>query len=125
MNNLDIAIIIGYLLLITLVGLWASKKASGSTDDYFLAGRSLPWWLLGISGIASFIDVGATSAVSGWFFVSGAKAYWYMFNGHIALLLAFQMVFVAKWLRRSGCATNAQWMVQRFGGGSPGARPVR
>ena len=120
MNSIDVWIVVGYLVLVSAVGLLASKRAAASTDSYFLAGRTLPWWLLGISGIASFIDVGATSAVSGWFFVAGAKAYWYMFNGHIALLLAFQMVFVAKWLRRSGCATNAQWMVQRFGRGTPG-----
>lgn len=120
MNPLDLWIIAGYLLLVTAVGLLASKRAAASTDDYFLAGRNLPWWLLGISGIASFIDVGATSAVSGWFFVAGARAYWYMFNGHIALLLAFQMIFVGKWLRRSGCMTNAQWMVQRFGRGRQG-----
>ncbi|MFC4994287.1 sodium:solute symporter family transporter [Rubritalea tangerina] len=121
MPLIDLTIVIVYLLLMTAVGMWASKKASGSTDEYFLGGRSMPWWLLGISGMASFVDVGATALVSGILYLLGMKGIWFMWNGHIALLLSFQMVYAAKWMRRSGCATNAEWMTLRFGRGRPGS----
>ena len=120
METVDLNIIIVYLGLMTLVGLWASKKAKSSTDEYFLGGRSMPWWLLGISGMASFVDVGGTALVSGILYFLGMKGLFFMWNGHIALLLSFQMIYVAKWLRRSECSTNAEWMVKRFGVGRPG-----
>lgn len=121
MPVIDLSIIAVYLILMTGVGLWASKKAGKSTDEYFLGGRSLPWWLLGISGMASFVDVGATALVSGILYLLGMKGLWFMWNGHIALLLTFQMIYAAKWMRRSDCSTNAEWMVQRFGKGRPGS----
>lgn len=120
LSHLDISIIVGYLAFITLVGLWASKKASGSAEAYFLGGRSLPWFLLGISGMATFIDIGGTSYQSAWFFLMGTKGFWFAVEGAVAILLAFQMVYVGKWLNRSGAMTNAQWMVFRFGKGWQG-----
>ena len=69
LSHLDISIIVGYLAFITLVGLWVSKRAAGSAEDYFLGGRNLPWYLLGISGMATFIDIGGTSYQSAWFFL--------------------------------------------------------
>lgn len=120
MTALDRLIVIAYLSVTVLVGLWATKTAARSTEDYFLAGRSLPWWLLGVSGMATFIDMGATASVSGWFYLIGIKGYWLMFNGHLALSLSFQMIYAGKWVRRSGCVTNAEWMITHFGTGRAG-----
>jgi hypothetical protein len=50
----------------------------------------------------------------------GIKGYWFMFNGHIALLLSFQMIYGGKWLRRSGCGTNGELISARFGTGRGG-----
>lgn len=120
MKPIDYLIVVLYLGITVLVGLWASRKAARSTDDYFLAGRSFPWWMLGISGMATFIDMSATASVSGWFYMMGIKGYWFMFNGHIALFLSFTMIYGAKWVRRSGCATTGEWMITRFGPGRAG-----
>jgi solute:Na+ symporter, SSS family len=118
--TIDITIIIGYFLFITLVGLLVSKKAAASTEDYFLGGRAIPWYLLGISGMATFIDIGGTSVNSAFYYVLGAKGFWVSLEGAVALLLSFQMIYVAKWLNRSGAITNAEWMVFRFGKGPQG-----
>ena len=120
LTSVDIFIIVGYLVFITSVGLWVSKKASGSAEAYFLGGRSLPWFLLGISGMATFIDIGGTAYQGAWYYLFGSKGFWFTVEGAVAILIAFQMVYVGKWLNRSGVMTNAQWMIFRFGTGRQG-----
>jgi Na+/proline symporter len=115
MHWIDITIIVTYLLVVCGFGLWLSRRASSSIEDYFLGGRSIPWFILGISGMANFIDMGGTAYQSGWYFLVGAKGFWLCVEGAVALLLSFQMVYVAKWLRRSNVMTNAEWMLFRFG----------
>jgi Na+/proline symporter len=118
--NIDFIVIIGYLLFVTFIGLLVSKKATGSIDEYFLGGRSLPWFLLGISGMATFIDMGGTAYQCAWFYLLGCKGFWLTLEGAVALLLSFQMIYIGKWLNRSKVMTNAEWMVFRFGKGSQG-----
>ncbi len=120
LSGIDVVIIVVYLLSITFIGLLFSKKAAGSIDEYFLGGRSIPWFLLGISGMATFIDIGGTAYQCAWFFLLGAKGFWFCIEGAVALLLAFQMIYVGKWLNRSKAMTNAEWMVLRFGRGRQG-----
>ena len=50
--TLDIGIIIGFLISVIVIGAWAAKRASKSAEDFFLSGRSMPWWLLGVSMVA-------------------------------------------------------------------------
>lgn len=114
-STVDFAIIIGYLLFITSVGLWYSRKASKGSDDYFLGGRSIPWYLLGISGMANFVDMGGTARQCAGYLLYGAKGFWLCLDGAVALLLSFQMIYIAKWLRRSQVMTNAEWMIFRYG----------
>jgi Na+/proline symporter len=97
-----------------------SKKATGSVEEYFLGGKNMPWYLLGISGMATFIDMGGTAYQSAWYYLIGAKGFWFCVEGAVAILLSFQMIYVGKWLNRSGVMTNAEWMIFRFGGGKQG-----
>lgn len=120
LHSIDVAVIVGYLLFISAVGLMVSKKAKGSIDSYFLGGRSLPWFLLGISGMATFIDMGGTANQAAWYYLLGAKGFWLTVEGAVALLLSFQMIYIGKWLNRSGVMTNASWMIFRFGKGRQG-----
>ncbi len=60
LSTTDIALIIGYLVLVTAVSLWASRGIS-SSKDYFLAGRTLPWWAIAMSLVVS--DIGAKDMV--------------------------------------------------------------
>ena len=120
LGTIDLSILIGYFVLITLVGLLVSKKASGSIGEYFLGGRSIPWYILGLSGMATFVDISGTAFQVKYFYLLGVKGYWVCYMGAIALALAFLMIFMGKWLNRSGAMTNAEWMSFRFGNGTQG-----
>jgi Na+/proline symporter len=120
LTGLDFGVIIGYLVFVTLIGLVVSKKATGSIEEYFLGGNQMPWYLLGISGMATFIDMGGTAYQGGWYFLLGSKGFWLCMEGALGLLLSFQMVYIGKWLNRSGVMTNAEWMVFRFGSDKQG-----
>ena len=120
LGSIDLGILIGYFALITVVGLLVSKKAAGSIGDYFLGGRSIPWYILGLSGMATFVDISGTAFQVKYFYLLGVKGYWVCYMGAIALPLAFLMIFMGKWLNRSGAMTNAEWMSFRFGNGLQG-----
>ena len=53
MHFIDYAIIAAYLIFALWVGVHFSKKASSNTESYFLGGRSFPWWMIGISMVAT------------------------------------------------------------------------
>ncbi len=49
LSQLDMIVVVAYLLLIFIAGLWLTKRAGRSVDDFFIGGRHMPWWLIGIS----------------------------------------------------------------------------
>ena len=114
-SGIDFAIIIAYFVIVMGVGLYASRKASGSIEEYFLGGRHFPWWILGLVGMATFIDMSGTMFQVSYFYMLGVKGYWVCYQGAIAMLLSFLMIFMGKWLNRSKCMTNAELMSLRFG----------
>ena len=120
LQGLDYGVIICYFLVTIGVGLYLSKKASGSIDEYFLGGRHIPWFILGISGMATFLDMSGTMLHVSYFYMLGVKGYWVCYRGAIGLALAFLMIFIGKWMNRSGVMTNAELMEFRFGSGKQG-----
>lgn len=115
MLQIDYYIIILYFVVILGIGLYTSRRAQKSVEGYFLGGNKLPWYLLGVSGMASFIDLAGTAFQVAFFFLLGAKGFWVGFQGNVALLLSFLMIFMGKWLQRSRVMTNAELVVLRFG----------
>ena len=115
LSVLDAGILAVYLLVVMGIGLWAQRRASGSLEDYFLGGRSIPWYVLGISGMAAFLDMSGTMLQTSFFYFLGAKGYWVAYRGAVVLVLAFFMVFMAKWLVRSRVMTIAEFVALRFG----------
>ena len=115
LHPIDLAIVIGYLILNALIGVYVQKKATANIDAYFLADRNVPWWMLGLSGCSSYIDIGGTMALVGAMFYLGVKSVWmtHIFWGW--LIICFYMAFQAKYIRRSGVMTFAEWNVTRFG----------
>ena len=63
-STLDIVIFVGYFIVVALVAVIASRREREAAD-YFLAGRNLPWWLIGISLIASNISTEAAASLAG------------------------------------------------------------
>jgi Na+/proline symporter len=114
LHYIDIGIIILYFALTLLVGFAVSRKAVKNMDSYFLGGKSLPWWILGISNASGMFDITGTMWLVYIGFIYGLKSAWLpwvwpMFNQ------IFLMVYLAKWLRRSNVMTGAEWIVCRFG----------
>lgn len=117
---IDIAVIVAYLAVILVAGVVLSKVASRDLDSYFLGGRTMPWWLLGLSGTACYFDVAGVMWTIVVFYVMGQQFFWPQFMwGYIAMLACFA-AFMGKWLRRSQVLTGAEWMVVRFGVGPAG-----
>lgn len=114
----DYIAIIVYALAIVGIGVIMAKKASGGLDEYFLGGRTLPWYLLGTSGMANWFDLTGTMVITSFLFLIGPRALFVEFRGGAVLILVFLLCFTAKWHRRSGCMTGAEWMQFRFGKGS-------
>jgi len=111
----DLAIVALYLVLVALVGFIIRSRATKKLDSYFLADRNVPWWMLGLAGCSSYIDIGGTMAMVGALFYLGLKSVWatHIFWGWF--IICFYMAFQAKWIRRSGVMTFAEWNATRFG----------
>ncbi len=104
-----------YLVANAFLGIYIRKEATKHTQSYFLGDRNVSWWMLGLSGCSSYIDVGGTMALVGAMFYLGLKSIWmtHIFWGW--LIICFYMAFQAKYIRRSGVMTFAEWNVTRFG----------
>ena len=117
LSNLDYGIIAGALALMLVIGVAASRVAGKSLEHYFLGGRNLPWWLLGVTGMSGWMDLTGTMIITSFLFLMGPLGLYVEFRGGAVLVLAFMLAFTNKWGRRSGCMTGAEWNTYRFGTG--------
>jgi solute:Na+ symporter, SSS family len=114
LHAIDVAIIVGYFLTVILIGFWVSRRGAKDLDSYFLGGKTLPWYLLGISDASGMFDISGTMWLVYILFVYGLKSLWLpwlwpTFNQ------IFLMMFLSGWLRRSNVMTGAEWIETRFG----------
>ena len=115
LNTTDYLVIAAYLLILVGLGFYFRKRASRSLEDYFLGGKRLPWWAMGISGMASYMDMAGTMLIVSFLYLLGPRGLYVEFRGGAVLVLAFMMVWTGKWHFRSRCMTGAEWMEYRFG----------
>ncbi len=120
LNSIDYAIIVLYACMLIGMTFWLKKFASASLEDYLVGGRALPWWLLGVSGMASYLDVAGTMVIVSFLYLLGPRGLFIEFRGGAVLVLVMMMLWTGKWHRRSGCLTGAEWMIYRFGDGAGG-----
>ncbi len=111
----DLLIIILYLFSVAFIGFWVKKRATKELESFYLANRSVPWWMLGLSGCSSYIDIGGTMAMIGALYYLGLKAIWATHIYWGWFIICFYMAFQAKYIRRSGVMTFAEWNKTRFG----------
>lgn len=114
MNNIDISIIAIYIILTISLGIWVSKKASKGLDSYFLGGKSIKWYYLGLSNGSGMFDVSGTAWMVGILFLYGIKSFMFMWLWPIWNQI-FIMMFLAVWIRRSNIMTGSEWILTRFG----------
>ncbi len=118
--TIDTVIIVSFLVIVTVVGYMMSNAASKGLDDYFLGGKRIPWWVLGVSTATSNFDMAGTMIIVAVVYALGFKGFLVEIRGGVGVSLAFLMVFLGKWLRRSRVMTSAEWMKIRFGTDSQG-----
>jgi Na+/proline symporter len=114
MNSIDILIISLYIILTVGVGIWVSKRASKGLDSYFLGGKSIKWYYLGLSNGSGMFDVSGTAWMVGILFLYGVKSFMFMWLWPIWNQI-FIMMFLAVWIRRSNIMTGSEWILTRFG----------
>ncbi|MHC5122797.1 MAG: sodium:solute symporter family transporter, partial [Planctomycetota bacterium] len=111
---IDIAIIAAYLVIIVISGFILSKRAAKNLDAYFLAGKSIPWYILSISNASSMFDITGTMFLVYLLFAYGLKGVWLPWMWPTFNQI-FGMVYISIWIRRSNVLTGAQWIQTRFG----------
>lgn len=116
LSTVDLIIVIGYMLLSLAIGIVASRTAGRSSTEYFLSGRSMPWWLLGTSMVATTFSTDTPNLVTNIVRRNGVAGNWEWW----ALLLSGMITtFVyAKLWRRSNLATDISFYELRYSGKS-------
>ena len=114
LSTLDWTIVGAYFALSLVVGIWASKQAGRDTKAFFLAGRNMPWWLLGVSMVATTFSTDTPNLVTDLVRQNGVSGNW----GWWAFLLTGMLtVFVyANLWRRSGVLTDIEFYELRYSG---------
>ena len=113
-SMIDWAIIIAYVALALAVGVWFSKRASSSTNEYFLSGRTLPWWVLGTSMAATTFAADTPLAITELVRTEGIWRNWFWWNVALQGLLA--AFFFAPLWRRARVVTDQELIELRYSG---------
>src|SRR5260221_1331105 len=117
----DFHLIAAYLVTMVVIGWVLRKKARRNKENYLMGGKSLPWYMLGLSDASDMCDISGTMWMVSLCFVYGMKSIWIpwlwpVFNQ------VFMMVYLSRWLRRSNATTGAEWLATRFGRSGPGVK---
>jgi Na+/proline symporter len=114
LSVIDWLIICAYFVISLSVGIWASKRAGKDTKSFFLAGRNMPWWLLGVSMVATTFSTDTPNLVTDLVRRNGVSGNW---TWWAFLLTGMLTVFVySKLWRRSGVLTDIEFYELRYSG---------
>ena len=112
--TLDWIIIISFLLITLLIGLIVSRKSGENSSEFFLSGRNMPWWLLGISMVATTFSTDTPNLVTDIVRNNGVAGNWVWW---VFLLTGLLTVFVyAKLWRKSDVNTDIEFYAMRYSG---------
>ncbi len=114
MSLVDWLVVLLYLVLTMMLGIGLTRKASGSLVDFFVSGRSLPWWLAGTSMAATTFSIDTPLYVAGVVGNRGIAGNWEWWSFGVAHLILLY-VFARLW-RRSEVVTDAELTELRYGG---------
>src|SRR6266700_2815161 len=114
LTPLDWAAIAAYFLANILIGLYYRSRATGSTEDYFVSGRNVSWWLAGTSMVATTFAADTPLAVTGMVAAYGIAGNWLWWNLLMSGMLT--VFFYARLWRRAGVLTDVEFAEIRYGG---------
>ncbi|UOY09014.1 Na+:solute symporter [Muricauda sp. SCSIO 64092] len=113
-QTLDYFIIFGFFAIVLFIGVYVSKKSGKSSSEYFLSGRTMPWWLLGLSMVATTFSTDTPNLVTDLVRSNGVSGNW---GWWCFLLTGMLTVFVyAKLWRKSNVKTDLEFYELRYGG---------
>lgn len=114
LSTLDYSFIIVFFSMVLAIGIYVSKKSGKDTSEYFLSGRTMPWWLLGFSMVATTFSTDTPNLVTEIVRTNGVSGNWVWWA---FLLTGLLTVFVyAKLWRRSNVLTDMEFYNLRYGG---------
>ncbi|MFL2995773.1 MAG: sodium:solute symporter family protein [Cytophagales bacterium] len=113
-SNLDWAIIFSFFAVFIFIGFMTSKKSGKNSKEFFLSGRNMPWWMLGISMVATTFSADTPNLVTNIVRENGVSGNWVWW----AFLLTGMMTvfFYAKLWRRSKVLTDLEFYELRYSG---------
>ena len=114
MQLIDWLIVLFYFVLTIALGLYLSRRATKSLEDFFVSGRSLPWWLAGTSMAATTFSIDTPLYICGVVATRGIAGNWEWWSFGIAHVILIY-VFARLW-RRSAIVTDAELTEIRYGG---------
>lgn len=114
LHAVDWVFLTGYFIVSLTIGVLATKRASSSVSEFFLSGRTMPWWLLGVSLVATTFSTDTPNVVTDMVRTHGVAGNWLWFAFALTGMLT---VFVyAKLWRRSGLLTDLEFYELRYSG---------
>jgi SSS family solute:Na+ symporter len=114
LSILDWSVIAAYFLFNLGIGLYYARRASGSTSEFFLSGRNVPWWLAGTSMVATTFAADTPLAVTGFVARNGIAGNWLWWN---FVMSGMMTVFLyARLWRRAGVMTDIEFAELRYSG---------
>ena len=112
--GIDYFVIFGLFALILVIGFWASRKAGENTSQYFLSGRNMPWWLLGMSMVATTFSTDTPNLVTDLVRTNGVAGNWVWWAFLITGMLTV-FIYARLW-RKSNVTTDLEFYELRYGG---------
>ena len=112
--GLDWAIIAAFFIITLGIGLYFSKRATGSMTEYFVAGRKMTWWVAGTSIVATSFAADTPLVISGWMRTIGLERNWFWWGGIMGMMLC--TFFFARLWRRANILTDVEFNELRYGG---------
>ncbi len=114
LSTFDYILIITFFAITLFIGVYVSKKSGKNSTEYFLSGRNMPWWLLGLSMVATTFSTDTPNFVTDIVRKDGVSANWMWWAFLITGLLT---VFIyAKLWRKSNVSTDIEFYELRYGG---------
>ena len=114
LTGTDWAVIIGYLLINLLIGIYYRRRASGNTAEFFISGRDVSWWLAGTSMVATTFAADTPLLVTGLVATQGIAGNWLWWNQCLTGMLT--VFFFARYWRRAEIMTDVELTELRYSG---------
>ncbi|HEX3184204.1 MAG TPA: sodium:solute symporter family protein [Pyrinomonadaceae bacterium] len=114
LSLLDWSVIAAYFLFNLGIGIYYARRATGSTSEFFLSGRNVPWWLAGTSMVATTFAADTPLAVTGFVANNGIAGNWLWWNMVMSGMLT--VFLYARLWRRAGVMTDIEFAELRYSG---------